>query len=297
MKICAPSKIDNRIVIIGNIGLPAFLMDTPKSVMFDAGMSVMGPAYADAIEKALGKRQLDLLCITHSHYDHLGASFYLKHRFPKLKLAGHPLVVDVMKNPRAVATMKGLSDAIRQLIGTMDQSTEFVPPEIDIALKEGDIINPGEGLIVRVIETPGHTRDSITYYIDPIGAVVPGEALGVVQLDGDICPEFLTDFNSYVASAQKIIAKDPLIILMPHGPSLTKNDAKEFLEGVIPAAYTWRDMILECLHESGMDINAASDRLFGRLYNPSIISQEKNAFRVNLRAKVSCIAKLDHNVL
>ena len=297
MKICAPSKIDNRIVMIGNIGLPAFLMDTPKPVLFDAGMSVMGPSYAEDIEKTLGPRQPDLLCITHSHYDHLGASSYLKHRFPKLKLAGHPLVGEVMKNPRAVATMKGLSDTIRQLIGTLDQSTEFVPPEIDIALKEDDIIDPGEGLMVRVLETPGHTRDSITYYIDPIGAVVPGEALGVVQLDGDICPEFLTDFISYVASAQKIIAKDPLIILMPHGPSLTKDDAKEFLEGVIPAAYTWRDMILECLHESGMDIDTTSERLFARLYNPSIISQEKNAFRVNLKAKVSCIARLNHDGL
>lgn len=297
MKICAPSKIDNRIVMIGNIGLPAFLMDTPKPVLFDAGMSVMGPSYAEDIEKTLGPRQPDLLCITHSHYDHLGASSYLKHRFPKLKLAGHPLVGEVMKNPRAVATMKGLSDAIRLLIGSMDQSTEFVPPEIDVALKEGDIIDPGGGLTIRVLGTPGHTRDSLTYYIDPIGAVIPGEALGVVQLDGGICPEFLTDFNSYVASAQKIIAKDPLIILMPHGPSLTKDDAKEFLEGVIPAAYTWRDIILECLHESGMDINTASERLFIRLYDPSIISQEKNAFRVNLRAKVSCIARHDHDVL
>jgi 2-aminobenzoylacetyl-CoA thioesterase len=297
MKICAPSKIANRIVMIGNIGLPAFLIDTPKPVMFDAGMSVMGPSYAEDIEKALGIRQLDLLCVTHSHYDHLGASSYLKHRFPKLKLAGHPLVGDVMKNTRAVATMKGLSDVIRQFIGAVDQSTEFEPPVIDIVLKEGDMLDPGEGLTVRVLETPGHTRDSLSYFIEPIGAIVPGEALGVVQIDGGICPEFLTDFNSYVASAQKIIAKDPLIILMPHGPSLTEDDAKEFLEGVIPAAYTWRDMILECLHESGMDINTASERLFVRLYDPSIISQEKNAFRVNLKAKVSCIARLDHNVL
>jgi glyoxylase-like metal-dependent hydrolase (beta-lactamase superfamily II) len=294
MKICAPSKIDNRIVMIGNIGLPSFLMDAPKPVMFDAGMSIMGPVYADAVEKILGIRQLDLLCITHSHYDHLGASSYLKHRFEMLRIAGHPLVNNVMKNPRAVATMKGLSDAIRQFIGDLDQSTEFVPPEIDIVLKEGDILDLGEGLSVTVLETPGHTRDSLTYFIESIGAVVPGEALGVVEFDGGIYPEFLTDFNSYVASARKIMAKKPSVILMPHGPSLTQDDAREFLQGVIPAAFAWRDMISEALHQSGQDVENATERLFERLYDPSRIGQEKNAFLMNLRAKVSCIVKLEH---
>lgn len=293
MKLNAPTKMTGSIVLLGDTGLPAFLIDAPRPFLFDAGMSFMGPVYVKALEEALGSRQPSVLCVTHSHYDHIGACSSIKGRYKGLKIAGHPLVREVMKKPGAVASMTHLSDIVRQMLGTMDPSTEFRPPQIDLILREGYTLEPGDGIVVTVMETPGHTRDSVTYLIDPPGAVVPGEALGVVQLDGDICPEFLTDFDSYVDSVKKILARRPSMILMPHGPSLTGDDAAEFLEGAIPAAQAWRDMISEALMECGRDVDGTTGRLFERLYDPSRIGQEKNAFRVNLRAKVSCIARIE----
>jgi glyoxylase-like metal-dependent hydrolase (beta-lactamase superfamily II) len=291
MKLCAPTKIDDHITIIGDMGLPSYLIGARYPMVFDAGMSFMAPLYARALEDVLTSRQPSFLCITHSHYDHLGACSFIKRRFPDIRIAAHGLAAQVLKNPRAIASMTDLSNIARQLMNATDGSTEFLPPEIDIVLKEGDTLNPGEGIVVTVIGTPGHTRDSLTYHIEPCNAVVPGEALGVVQLDGRICPEFLADFDSYVESIQKIVAKKPELILMPHGPSLTGDDAAELLESAIPAAFAWRDMIEEALDEAGQEIDKATEKLFARLYDPSVIGQEMNAFRVNLRAKVACIGK------
>jgi len=294
MKITAPATIENGISIIGDAGLPSYLIHAPHPALIDAGMSFMGPAYSRAAEDILGPEGPAYLFITHSHYDHLGACSFIKHRFPCTRISGHGLAARVLQSPRALATMKHLSDIARQLMNATGPETEFLPPAIDLVLKENDALELGSGMCVTVLETPGHTKDSLTYCIDPLDAVAPGEALGVVQLDGRICPEFLTDFDDYLSSAGKIIAKRPKLILMPHGPSLSGDDAAEFLEGVIPAACSWRDMLLETLHAEDHDIDRTTGVLFERLYDPRVIGQEMNAFRTNLKAKVACIEKLNN---
>lgn len=293
MKIIAPATLGKDISLMGDIGFPSLLIHGGIPVMFDAGISIMGPVYIKALREHLNMRPLKILYLTHSHYDHAGSCSLMKGHYPSLKIAGHGLARDVMKNPRALSTMKSLSDVYRQILGLTGPETEFFPPSIELILKDGDVINLGEGMTVRVLETPGHTRDSLSFFIEPLRAVVLGEALGVVQIDGNICPEFLTDFKAYVDSALKIINTNPSVIIMPHGPSLTGDDALTFLGCVISAAYMWKDMIGESLHDTSGDIDLSTQKLFDRLYDPARIGQEMNAFRTNLRAKVACIKKLD----
>ena len=293
MKITAPAILGKDISLMGDIGFPSLLIHGVTPVMFDAGISIMGPMYMKSLREHLNTRPLELLCLTHSHYDHAGSCSLMKGLYPCLKIAGHVLARDVMKNPRALSTMKSLSDVYRQMLGLAGPETEFFPPAIELLLKDGNVVDLGGEMTVRVLETPGHTRDSLSFFIEPLRAVVVGEALGVVQIDGNICPEFLTDFKAYVDSALKIINTDPEVIIMPHGPSLTGDDASTFLDGVLAAAYAWKDMIAESLHDTQGDIDLSTQRLFDRLYDPSRIGQEMNAFRTNLRAKVACIEKLD----
>jgi 2-aminobenzoylacetyl-CoA thioesterase len=292
MLISAPATIDSCVFLIGNIGFPAVFVTAGINVMFEAGVSIMGPVYVDELRQRLEHDTLDMLFVTHSHYDHIGSCEQVRQAFPDLRVAGHALIQDVVKNPRAISTMKDLSNVYRELLDMKGPSTEFIPPKIDILLKDGDEIDLGKGITVKVLQTPGHTRDSMTFIIEPSCAAVVGEALGIALLDGTIYPEFLTDFNAYVESAMKIIDASPRMLLFPHGPSMTGEDAETFLKGVIPAAFDWKDMISEALNYAGGDIEASTSGLFSKLYDPSRIGQEMNAFRTNLRAKVACIAKL-----
>ncbi|HPI92166.1 MAG TPA: MBL fold metallo-hydrolase [Deltaproteobacteria bacterium] len=291
MKITAPATLKDDLRLIGDPGFPSAVVSAGKTAMFDTGVSIMAPLYTGSLKRILGARALDQVFLTHSHYDHVGSCGHVRHVFPALQTAGHGLIRDVMKNPRAVATMTALSDIYRQLTDGNDPSTVFIPPEVDLVLEDGDEVDLGKGVTVRVMATPGHTRDSMTFFIEPWGAAVVGEALGVVQLDGAICPEFLTDFKDYLSSAHRIIEASPSIILMPHGPALTGDDARAFLDGVIPAAHDLRHTIEDSLHETGGDIDSATGILFEKLYDPARIGQEMNAFRTNLRAKTACIAK------
>ncbi|MBN2298193.1 MAG: MBL fold metallo-hydrolase [Deltaproteobacteria bacterium] len=291
MKITTPGKITEGLYLLGNVAYPSYLINTAEPVMFDAGVSPMGPYYMKDLGSILDTPCLQHMFFTHSHYDHTGAYGYMKKCFPALTAGAHPRTKEVMQSSSAVNTMTMLSDIARDMFQDKSPDTAFVPPEVTVSLKEGAILELGHGIRATVIETPGHTRDSISFFLEPMDAIIPGEALGVIHLGGEISPEFLADFQAYHDSAKRIIDTRPNMILMPHGSSLTHEDAQAFIDGAIPAALSWMEMISKSLKESGGDIDRSTDELFSRIYDPSVIGQEVNAFRINLRAKVACVSR------
>ena len=93
--------------------------------------------------------QLKYICDTHAHADHLSAAAYLKNHTDALTV-------------------------ISQGIGEVQQrfSARFNKPVVedltqlyDVLVADGDILTLGE-IEIHVLATPGHTSDSVSYYIE-----------------------------------------------------------------------------------------------------------------------------------
>ena len=68
-------------------GDSAFLIDDgTTAILYDTGFAFTGYAVADNIGKVLGKRKLDYIFLTHSHYDHAAGSPYICARYPDVKV-------------------------------------------------------------------------------------------------------------------------------------------------------------------------------------------------------------------
>jgi len=87
----------------------------------------------------------------------------------------------------------------RDIIGNEDVS--FTPVAVDLILRDGDELDYGGGWKVRVIETPGHTKDSLSYYIPRIKTLIAGEAVGIYN-NSEIQPEFSSSYIDYMASLE-----------------------------------------------------------------------------------------------
>ena len=120
----------------------AWLLTEPVS----GKVAIVDPAEAApaiaAIEAAGGR--LDMILLTHHHDDHTGG-------VPALAARYHPLVVG------------NAADAHRL-------------PKLDSAVHEGELVDFGAAR-VRVLDTPGHTRGHIAYYIADGGILLPGDTL------------------------------------------------------------------------------------------------------------------------
>ena len=203
MKQLAKGRINEHITVATDMMYPGFIIKgKTKNAMIEGGFNLLSPLYLSQIREILGDSdRLDYLFITHSHYDHLGAAAYLKRHIPGMKTAAHERVAPLLMKESVLAMMNRLSEIQRGLFGSIAGSEDLAirPMEIDLSVKEGDEFDLG-GLHVRVHEVPGHTRDSLAYFIPEIGALFPGEAAGVPEgREGDGAQvEFLASYDDYL---------------------------------------------------------------------------------------------------
>lgn len=299
MKQLASGTISDNIIVAGNYMYPCYVIrGGGKSLMIEAGISLMGPLYVKSIEEILGRRdRLDYLFLTHSHYDHLGAVHYLKRLIPGLVIGAHARVNDLMCKESVLSMMNRLSEVLRFAFKDIagDEDLTIRQTEIGLPLKDGDVVDL-EGLSCRVYEVPGHTRDSLAYYIPEIRALFTGEAAGVPQgVDGDM-PQvgFLASYEGYLTSLEKLMSLSIETLCLGHGWVFTGEDASAYLRSSYAATSEYRRLIEEYLQEASGDIEKAVESITRKEYDEKgVIRQERNAYITNLSAQVRHIAQLN----
>lgn len=129
---------------------------------FDAASGEVGHASAAAILDAAARAgaQVRWILETHAHADHLSAAAWLKERTGAHTAIG--------------AGITQVQETFRQHLGLAADEPHLDGSAFDRLLHDGDELPLGE-LAIRVIATPGHTADSVSYLIGD--AVFVGDTL------------------------------------------------------------------------------------------------------------------------
>lgn len=288
-------KIGDGLFAVGAPELPAFLLTGRTPALFDAGMTVMGPLYLKDIRTHLEDEPLlRYIFLTHAHFDHSGACPYLKRNIKGLQVGAHPLAAETFRRPNAVELIRSLSRDYedRHAAQTGKEDVSFDALQVDILLEDGMDFDLGGGLGFKIVTTPGHTRDSISFYIPKMKALITGEAIGVYDRNMTIHPEFLSSYHDYLASLEKLARLDVEMLLMGHYFTLTGQDARGFIAKSIARTKIFRKRIEDDLHDLHGDREAVVKRIFREDYEETgAILQEARPYLINLAAKVKAVAE------
>lgn len=143
-----PAKITDKLYLYkSEIGSFTYYIDDKKKVLIDAGVFV--------------KKPIDLIVVTHCHFDHILFLNELK-RINKCK------VVCGAKEKEAI-------EKLNEKVLLEYSPKKLSPTKIDQIVKEGDVIKSGE-FSLKVLETPGHTDGSISLFEEKKKILFTGDA-------------------------------------------------------------------------------------------------------------------------
>lgn len=277
-----------------------YLLDCRTPVLFESGFACMARLYEEALRSVLGSRGPAYLFLTHSHWDHCGSAGYLKKAFPGLKVAASQRAAQVLKRPHALDLIRKLSEEVVPQVARVPgidpaQLLEhaFQSFDVDVTLSDGQIIELEPGLSVRVVATPGHTRDHLSYYVPEKKILVATEASGAIDRAGTFVTEFLVDYDAYVVSLKKLAALDVEVLCQGHHYVFVgREEVRQFFSRSLEAAKRFKEWVYGMLDEEAGSVERVVQRIKAEQWDTNkSVKQTEGAYLLNVRARISHLAE------
>ncbi|MCL5009630.1 MAG: MBL fold metallo-hydrolase [Candidatus Parvarchaeota archaeon] len=212
----------------------AFLLEATDGslILIDTGMPKSSGkiiSYVNNIGKSVN--DIKYILLTHAHIDHFGSAADIK------KLSGAMLGInekgvryidgtDGLLLPVAKNTKSFGAKAMVALLKVLDSAKlikpKFVKP--DMILKEG-VFPESMHMNAKILETPGHTADSISIYLPDTKTVIVGDLLKGTP-SSLIAHPFFDDYISMLGSIKKVRELAPDLICVSHGKNHNVSDLK-----------------------------------------------------------------------
>jgi 2-aminobenzoylacetyl-CoA thioesterase len=290
--------VANGLYVAGFAWSPVYVVALECPVLFEAGFYPMGRLYERDIRAFLQGRNPSTLFLTHVHYDHCGATAYLKKAFPGLEVVASARAAEIVRRPNARKLMVTLSGNVMRLIDRMEGVDRdmlirepFETFSVDRTVADGETIVLGDGVTVKVFATPGHTRDMVSYYIPERKILIATEAAGIRDQMGRVVAEFLIDYDAYVSSLKRLSELDVEVLGQGHHFVFTGEDVRTFLSRSIEGAERFRDRVEGLLAQEGGSVDRVVAIIKKEDYdsNPHL-KQPEAAYLLNLTTRVAHLA-------
>ena len=192
-----------KTVVVGPLQVNCYLVGCEKN----REAAVIDPG--DDIERILAElkgAELKPVYIinTHEHFDHVGANKRL-HEASGAQILAHSAGAEEITNISSRALVWGMQ-------------AEDSPP-VDRKLADGDLIEIGESVSLKVLSTPGHSPGSISLAgtgVAFVGDLIFSGSIGRTDFPGG-------DYGTLIKSVQEKIFPlgDDVILYSGHGPATT----------------------------------------------------------------------------
>ena len=229
--------------VLANNPSPYTFTGTQTFIVGDgADVAVIDPGPADAahisaLVEAVGGARVSAILVTHTHKDHSpGAA-------PLAAVTGAPVVGCA---PLVLAGDGARADA------PFDRT--YAPERV---LADGESV-AGDGWTLTALHTPGHTSNHLCFALEETGALFTGDhVMGwstsvVVPPDGDM--------GDYMASLEKLAARDDRIYYPAHGPAVT--NPRQLVRGMVGHRRQRENQIVRLLSEEPRSAAALVSRMY-----------------------------------
>ncbi len=281
-------------VTAGHGGEAILIIGSEKTALIDCGMAYCGGDMVLNIKKRLkdeGRKSLNCVFLTHSHYDHMGALPYVISEFPDAVIYGSEHCREILKRPNAKALMKTLGTAARKLyIPESDMEISVENLKVDIALKDGDTVSLGEETITA-LETKGHTDCSMSYVLEPLSILFASESTGLIEAEFQICTPILKSFKDAFESLEKCRNYGAKRICLPHFGLIPEDFNNEYWQ-MFEDECMEKIRLVKDMKEKGFTQEEMLEKFKERMWKPVMEKEQPiEAFLINTKNTIKAALK------
>ena len=252
MLIDRPGKICDGLYMLGSRQSLTYLLQGQQSMIIGGAMSWIVPQLEQQfIDFAIDTGSIEYLVIPHPHFDHFGAVPYLKRRFPRMKVLATEAAAGILAKEKVINYSEMVNKLMIDAYG-LQQDYERMNLKIDAvtidrAVDNSNVIDLGNGLEARFIQTPGHSPGDVTVYVPALKAIFPSDTvpcpMGSIDKLARPSPQF--DFTLYKESIDRLLTLDIDICCFDHFAAVTGADALQVLINAQKLCRDYQEHIVE----------------------------------------------------
>ena len=268
---------------------PLYLINGFDPILIDTGVTHLAPQTLSRIQEITPHQKIKKLFLTHTHWDHVGGLAAIVNE--------HHTEVFASGYGSSLLEKQPVIDFIKRM-NRLYSGSRVVPPECEIGspiktipLFDNNVIPIDDQEKIRVLETPGHTRCSLSYYLEQSSVLFPGDALGVVEKNGIIRPLFLSDFTAYLNSIKKLSELPVEVLALPHNHVISgQKNCDIFFSNALNATREFFEHIAHELKSCDDEERIASSIIKKHFLN-STIQGPLETFKINVLAMIRAVEK------
>jgi glyoxylase-like metal-dependent hydrolase (beta-lactamase superfamily II) len=244
LKQIRPSRIKDSVICLGIDYFNSFLIKGTQYALLETGISCSAPFVIQQFhDLGLDPQLLQYIVIMHAHPDHVTGVPYLQEAFPWARVISSVSAQSILGKEKVVRNFLEEDNALTCALQERG-SILFTPSKKEIAtiqvhstVKDGDVLDLGNNCHIQFIETPGHSKCSISAFVPLAQALFISDAGGFFSSPGRIFPCFFTGFESYLQTLHRLKDIGATVLAPAHNSVLIGNQAvREFWASAEQAA-------------------------------------------------------------
>lgn len=273
-----PAQIIDRLWMLGTNAFPLYLYQGDKDVgctIFEGVVSAMGQVLEQQLQSlGIAHEQIQQVVVTHAHPDHVMAIPVFRQMFPQVSVIASKPAAKTLQIEKAVAFFGKMDGALtnwlveRKLIDSVTQSEPVTGPiAVDRVVGEGDHIQVSQDIAFEVLETPGHSVCSLSFYEPHDRVLIISDATGYYLPDQDyMWPGYLTNYGDYLRSIAILSAKGAETLCLSHNAVIQgTEEVAAYFQRAVAETEQYHDYIVTQA-KSGASVQTIAEELGADVY-------------------------------